>query len=81
MGLHMPNRPDAAAGIPKGRVAPDHGSETRIGIGDPGAVAQPQAVQRLAEPSIRTPRRHFPAQAPRCRFHTSGSASAMPIRV
>ena len=41
MGLHMPKRPDAAAGIPKGRVAPVHGPETWIGTGDPGAVAQP----------------------------------------
>ena len=65
MGLHMPNRPDAAPGIPRGRVAPVHGPETRIGTGDPRAVAQPQAVQRLAESTFRTPSRHFPAQAPR----------------
>ena len=71
MGLHMPNRPDAALGIPNGRVAPVHGPETRIGTGDLRAVAQPQAVQRLAEPAFRTTRRHFRAQAPRCRFHAS----------
>ena len=46
MGLHMPNRPDAAPGIPKGRVAPGNGPETRIGSGDPGAVAQTEAAQR-----------------------------------
>ena len=39
MGLHMPNRPYAAPGIPKGRVAPVHGPETRIGTGGPRAVA------------------------------------------
>ena len=79
--VHIPTLRDARTGHRNTRVAPDHGPETRIGTGDPGAVAQPQAVQRLAEPSIRTPMRHFPAQAPRWRFHTSGSATAMPIRV
>ena len=64
MGLHMPNRPDAATGIPKGRVAPVHSPKTRIGTGDPRAVAQSQPVQRLAEPPVRTPARYFPAQAP-----------------
>ena len=80
MGLHMPNRPCAAPGIPKGRVAPVHGPETRIGTGDPRAVAQPQAVRRLAEPAFRTLGRDFLAQAPRCRFHTSGSATSSPER-
>ena len=42
MGLHMPNRPDAEAGIPTGRVAPVHGRGARIGIGAPLAVVQPQ---------------------------------------
>ena len=60
MGLHMPNRPDAAPGIPKSRVAPDHGPKTRIGTGDPRAVAQLQAVRRLAEPAFRTCGRDFP---------------------
>ncbi len=60
IGLMERERPDAAVGIPKGRVAPGNGSETRIGIGDPGAVAQPQAVQRLTDPSFRTPRAAFP---------------------
>ncbi len=46
MGVHMSNLPYAAPGIPKGRVAPVHGPERRIGTGDPWAVAQPQAVQR-----------------------------------
>jgi len=64
MGVHMPNRPGAAPGIPKGRVAPVHGPETRIGSGDPRAVAQPQAVRRLAERGFRTLGRDFPAQAP-----------------
>ena len=45
MGVHMPNYPDAAPGIPKGRVAPIHGLDGRIGIGAPLAVAQPQARQ------------------------------------
>jgi hypothetical protein len=36
MGLHMPNRPDAATGIPKGRVAPVHGLEARFDIGESG---------------------------------------------
>jgi len=58
-----------------GRVAPVHGPQKRIGTGDPRAVAQPEAVQRLAEPAFRTTGRHSPAQAPRCRFHTSGSAT------
>ena len=49
MGLHMPNSPYAAPGIPKGRVAPAHGPETWIGTGDPRSVAQPQAVRRLAK--------------------------------
>ncbi len=75
MSLHMPNSPYAAPGIPKGRVAPVHGPQTRIGTGDPRAVAQPEAVRRLAEPTSRTPKRNFPAQAPRCRIHTSGSAT------
>ena len=75
MGLHMPNRPDAAPGIPKGRVAPVHGPEKRIGTGDPRAVAQPKAVQRLAASTFRTLLWHFPAQAPRCRFHTSRSTT------
>ena len=81
MAVHIPNRRRAVPGTPKGRAAPVHGPETRIGTGDPRTVAQPQAVQRFAETSIRTPRRHFPAQAPRCQIHTSGSATAMPIRV
>ena len=80
MGLHMPNRPDAAPGIPKGRVAPVHGPETRIGTGDPRAVAQPQAVQRLVELAFRTTQRHSAAQTPQCRFHTSGSATCSAVR-
>ena len=64
MGLHMPNRPDAAPGIPKGRVTPVHGPERRIGTGDPRAVAQPQAVRRLAEFPVRTPERDFPCTSP-----------------
>ena len=75
MGLHMPGRPYAAPGIPKGRVAPVHGPQTRIGSGDPQAVVQPQAVRRLRKLAFRMPRWHSPAQAPRCRFRTSGSAT------
>ena len=60
MGLHVPNLPDAAPGIPKGRVAPVHGPERRIGTGDPRAVAQLQAVRRLAEFPVRTPERDSP---------------------
>jgi len=75
MGLHMPSRPYAAPGIPKGRVAPVHGPQTRSGNGDPQAVAQPQPVRQLAEPAFRTPERSFAARAPRCRIHTSGSAT------
>ena len=71
----MPNRPYAAPGIPKGRVAPVHGPERRIGTGDPRAVAQLQAGRRLAEFLVRTPERDFPAQAPRCQMRTSGSAT------
>ena len=67
--------PDADRGMPRWGVAPNHGPGTRIGIGAPLAVAQPQAVQRLAEPGFRTTWRHFPAQAPRRRIHTSGSAT------
>lgn len=75
MGLHMTNRPDAAPGIPKDRVAPADGTETRIGTRDPGAVAQLQAVQWLAEFPVRTLARDFPAQALRCRMYTCGSAT------
>ena len=75
MGVHMSNLPYAAPGIPKGRVAPVHGPERRIGTGDPWAVAQPKAVQRLWESAFRTPKRYLAAQAPRCRIHTSGSAT------
>ena len=60
MGLHVPNLPDAAPGIPKGRVAPDHGPETRIDSGDSRAVVQPQSVRRLAEFVVRTPERDSP---------------------
>ena len=66
--------------MPNTGVAPVHGPETRIGTGDPRAVAQHQAVRRLAEPAFRTLGRDFPAQAPRCRFHTSGSATGSPER-
>ncbi len=75
MGLHVPNLPDAALGIPKGRVAPVHGPVRRIGSGDPRAVDQLQAARRLGEFPVRTPERDFPAQAPRCQMCTSGSAT------
>ncbi len=52
-----------------------HDKHRRIGTGDPQAVAQPHAVQRLAESAFRTARRHFPAQAPRRRIHTSRLAT------
>ena len=38
-GLAHAEPTDAAVGIPKGRVAPVHGPETRIGLGDPRAVS------------------------------------------
>ena len=45
----MPILPDADPGILKGRVAPIHGLEARIGTGGPAAVAQPQGGQQHGE--------------------------------
>ena len=69
-----------ALGIETPGSPPRHGHTARIGTGDPRAVAQPQADRRLAESAFRTLGRDFPAQAPRCRFHTSGSATGSPER-
>ncbi len=56
-------------------VAPVQGLEARIGIAAPTAVAQPQAVQQLAESVLCTSETRFPAHRPRCHMCASGSAS------
>ncbi len=49
---------------------PVHGPQRRIGTGDPRAVAQLQAVRRLAEFPVRTPERDFPCtSAPMSNAH------------
>ena len=73
--MHNAILPDADRGMPRW-VAPSHGPETRIGTGDPRAVAQLQAIQRLADSAVCTPRRHYLAQQPRCETDTSGSTTA-----
>ena len=46
MGMHIAILPDADRGMPRWGVAPIHGQGTRIGIGVPLAVVQPQARKR-----------------------------------
>ena len=46
MGLSGSILPDADRGMPRWGVAPIHGQGTRIGIGVPLAVVQPQARKR-----------------------------------
>ncbi len=48
-GVYIAILPDADRGMPRWGVPPSHGQGTRIGIGAPLAVAQPQARQRHME--------------------------------
>ena len=80
--VHIPTLRDARTGHRNTRVAPGHGLEARFGIdesGGRGLTAKPPATCGVCR--VSHPRADSVSDGPRWQKHTSGSASATPIRV